>query len=247
MLLRRDASSPFALASLVLANLLPLAGVLWWGWSVLEVLIVYWLESGIVGALNVPKILLAGANADEGTTLTVNGRPVELTGRAANVGLAAFFVLHYGIFWVVHGVFVFALPLFALGASFGATGAPLAPFGPFGPAVPVAPLYDVSVATVALATGSMLLSHGVSFVTNFLGREEYRAVAPDDQMTAPYGRVMVLHATIVFGAFLVATFGSPLPALVLLVLLKTALDVGAHLREHGRATRATPDVGGLLP
>ena len=228
----------------MLANLLPLAGVLWWGWSVLEVLIVYWLESGIIGALNVPKILLAGATADEGTMLTVNGRPVELTGRAANAGLAAFFVMHYGVFWVVHGVFVFALPLFALGAGFGSS---FAPFGPFGPAVPVAPLYDVSVTTVALAAGSMLLSHGVSFVANYLGREEYRAVAPDDQMTAPYGRVMVLHVTIIGGAFLVASFGSPLPALVLLVLLKTALDAAAHLREHGRATGATAEVGGLPP
>ena len=237
MLPRPDSSSPFALASLVAANLLPLAGVLWWGWSVLDVLVVYWLESGIVGALNVPKILLAEGEASGGTTFTINGRPVDLEGmgRAANAGLALFFVAHYGIFWVVHGVFVFALPLFGLGSggAFGPSG------GPFGPA-PAGPLYDLSLSTVALAAGSLLLSHGVSFATNYLGRGEFRGASPDAQMMEPYGRVMVLHLTVIGGAFLVGSFGSPLPALVLLVVLKTALDVRAHLREHGRATARTP-------
>ena len=31
----------------------------------------------------------------------------------ATGSLIGFFVLHYGMFWVVHGVFVFLLPLFA--------------------------------------------------------------------------------------------------------------------------------------
>lgn len=240
MLQRRSVSSSLALASLVLANLVPLVGVLWWGWSVLDVLVVYWLESGVIGALNVPKILLAGGEGDgtEGTALTVNGRPVDLSGRAANAALAGFFLIHYGIFWVVHGVFVFALPLFALGSGFGSS---LAPFGTFGPAVPVAPPYDLSVATVALSAVSMVVSHGVSFATNFLGRGEYRTVTPNEQMMVPYGRVFVLHATIIGGAFLVASFGSPLPALAILVALKTALDVATHLREHRGVT------GGRVP
>ena len=52
-------SAPVAVALLLLANLLPLAGVLWFGWDVGMVLITYWLENGIVGLVNIPKILLA--------------------------------------------------------------------------------------------------------------------------------------------------------------------------------------------
>jgi len=38
--------------------------------------------------------------------------------------------------------------------------------------------------------------------------------------------------SILFGTFMVVSMGSPLPALVLLVVLKTCVDLFAHLREH---------------
>ena len=270
MVVARRGSSSAAILALVVANLLPLAGVVWWGWTVLEVLVLYWLESGIVGLLNVPKILLARGETDgvdgtggagdtaattSSTKIYVQGVPREwfadASGAAHNAGLALFFVFHYGIFWVVHGVFVFALPLFALGSSFGGGGGGAfgggGPFGgPFGggPVSGGGPFggllggvasgwgFGTSRSVFALAVASMALSHGVSFAVNYLGRGEYRTVTPDAQMMRPYGRVMVLHMTVLFGAWLVASLGSPLPVLALLVGLKTAFDLGAHLRDH---------------
>ncbi len=44
---------------LVLANLVPVIGVLFLGWDVATILVLYWIENGIVGLLNIPKILLA--------------------------------------------------------------------------------------------------------------------------------------------------------------------------------------------
>ncbi|MFC4549214.1 MULTISPECIES: DUF6498-containing protein [Halorussus] len=170
MVVERRGSSPFAVGALVVANFVPLVGVLWWGWSVFEVLVLYWVESGVVGAYNVPKILLAagddfgvdGEVDDFGVAPGADGRTggageageatdgrrtspsvawqagdlpswlTEAGGRADNLGVAAFFVLHYGIFWVVHGVFVFALPLFAWGFGLGA-GTTVTPGGPFAP------------------------------------------------------------------------------------------------------------------
>lgn len=219
-----SASSPVAVSALVVANLFPLAGVLWFGWGVFDVLTVYWVESGIIGLLNVPKILLArGKNEDDSTfAATINGRPLDLSGPdrstfvdgprvyAANVPVAVFFVLHYGIFWIVHGVFVlFGLPEFA-GALVG----------------------RIDVGAALLGSAVMGASHGGSFVVNFVGREEYRDVSSAQQMSAPYRRVFVLHLTIVLGAFLVVSFGSPVVLVALLVVLKTGFDVLAHLREH---------------
>jgi hypothetical protein len=57
-------------------------------------------------------------------------------------------------------------------------------------------------------------------------------------MSQPYSRVVVLHLTIIGGAFLVASLGTPLALLVLLILLKTAVDLRAHLREHRKAQEA---------
>ena len=222
-------SSPAAVGALVAANVLPLAGVVWFGWGVFDVLAVYWVESGVVGLLNVPKILLARGESGDGTTFTatVNGRPLDLSGPdesdlvdgprvyAANVPVAGFFALHYGIFWVVHGVFVlFGLPAFA-GASVG----------------------SIDVGAALLGGVAMAVSHGGSFVVNFVGREEYRRVSSARQMFAPYRRVFVLHLTVVLGASLVVSFGGPVVLVALLVALKTGFDVLAHLREHGRVRR----------
>jgi hypothetical protein len=234
-----DASSPAAVGGLVAANLLPFAGVLWFGWGVFDVLAVYWVESGVVGALNVPKILLARGRGegDPTFTATVNGRPVDLSGPdesalvdgphvyAANVPVAAFFVSHYGVFWAVHGVFVlFGLPAFA-GTAAG-----------------------VDASAALLGGVAMLASHGGSFLVNFVGREEYRDVSAATQMSAPYRRVFVLHLTIVGGAFLVVSLGSPVVLVGLLVALKTGFDVVAHLREHRRVERgrSADEAGGTV-
>mgnify|MGYP000359721118 CR=1 FL=1 len=228
-------SSLAAVAALVAVNLLPLVGVAFFGWSLHALLLVYWLESGVVGALNVPRILLASGQGEAGMTATVNGRPVDLSGPdpaavvdgprlyPQNLPIAGFFVMHYGIFWVVHGVFVlFGLPMFAGGL--GSLG-------------------GVDVAAVALGGVAMLASHGGSFVANYLGRAEYRDVSPGAQMGEPYRRVVVLHLTIVFGAFLVSSLGSSLALVALLVVLKTGIDLAAHLREHRRAAERAAGAG----
>jgi hypothetical protein len=112
----------------------------------------------------------------------------------------------------VHGVFVFLF--------FGTS------FEPFG---------GVGLRGVAIAAAALFLSHGVSFFVNFLGKEEYLTVSPDQQMTEPYSRVVVLHVTVLAGGALADSLGAPLAALVLLILLKTAIDLLAHLREHRKA------------
>ena len=229
------ASSPSALLALLAVNLVPLAGVLWWNWSLLAVLVIYWLESGVVGLANVPKILLASGSDSEPSRFraTLNGVPIDLSGPAdagdvsnpgddgpvvhpENVPTALFFCVHYGIFWIVHGVFVFTFPLWASG-----------------------PVGGIGVGTVAVGTTGMLLSHGLSFAVNYVGREEYRRVSPGAQLFEPYGRVFVLHLTIIFGAFLVSAFGTPVLEIALLIGLKIVVDLAAHLREHARA-RASP-------
>jgi hypothetical protein len=217
-------------AVLVAVNLLPLVGVAFWDWSLMMILVLYWVESGVVGVLNVFKIARAEGDASDPAVEVAGNR---VTVRISGIGstmlrgpLIGFFVMHYGIFWIVHGVFVFLLPLFAGLSSFepdvAAPGFGLGPMD-FGPL----PLDGLLLATVLLAA-----SHTVSFFTNYLGRGEYRRVTPAAQMVSVYGRVVVLHVTIVAGAFVIGLFGTPLAALVLLVGLKTAIDLVLHLREH---------------
>jgi hypothetical protein len=236
--LARVTSTTSSALVLVAFNLIPLAGVLFWGWNVATLLVLYWVENGIVGILNVPKILLARgpAGPSEGE-LRINGRV-----STSNAGAAGFFLIHYGIFWVVHGVFVFSLTAFAgLTSSGFGTGSiqPLFPDG-IGGVVPGAVDVLPSVAVrgpdlTAVAWGALglAISHGASFVVNYLGRREYLRVSPGRQMFAPYGRLVILHLAILLGAFVSLVIGSPVGALVVLVILKTIVDLTLHLREHG--------------
>ncbi len=297
----RRTTASRSIAVLLVANAIPLIGVLFFGWSLLTILVIYWLENGIVGFWNVPRILLAQGsvvpvlpplpdaaaiaatgNAQAAANLQAAWQKARASQHQANVGtaptpgaapggaatplgfgrafrstrlpslgraaLAGFFLVHYGIFWFVHGVFVFTLPLF-LGGPMSAgspcvTGPDALPSGGF-PGLPLAecatgPFGQVLWSNVAIAGAALFLSHGVSLLFNYIGRAEYLTASPTGQMGAPYGRVVVLHLTILFGAFAVAFLGSPVAALLILIGLKTALDLGLHRREHRAAADRIP-------
>ena len=58
-------------------------------------------------------------------------------------------------------------------------------------------------------------------------------------MTAPYHRIMVMHAALFVGGWIILLMRSPVPALTMLVLLKIAVDFAAHRKEHAHSTRTT--------
>lgn len=212
----RVGSSAGAVVALVVANLVPLIGVLWFGWNMWTILTIYWVENGIVGLFNVLKMAAVAG--------------------LGKLGVIPFFVVHYGLFWFVHGVFVLTLPSFA---PFG---------GEMAGGLGTVPTVDTTATgadfgNVAVAAVVLLVSHGASYVFNFLGRGEFRRTTAMALMSAPYRRVVILHLTILFGAFAVILLGAQVLPLVILVALKTALDLAFHLREHrGDAAPGTTPV-----
>lgn len=180
---------------LIGANLIPLIGVLFWGWSVGAVLLAYWIESAIIGVLNVPRIWAAQGSA------------------ASKVFTSVFFAFHYGAFAAAHLVFLVNV--------FGAQE----------------PLASISAGGAMMWTAlSFFISHSVSLILR-LYRKEFKEIRPAVQLFSPYSRVMIMHITVLFGAFLISLLQSPIFAVVLLVVIKTLIDLTAHLRE-GREARA---------
>lgn len=260
---RRTAASRSAIA-LLIANAIPLVGVLFFDWSLWTILVVYWLENGIVGFWNVPRMLLAGGPliteaalvpgsaagspatalvedeargaARVGLTLVVRMARAGLS-EAGRAGLVGFFLIHYGVFWVVHGVFVLSLPEVVAGfrSSAAEPGAP--PPAP-GAETSVAGLGEILWPYVVLAAVALFISHGASFFLNYVGRGEYRRTSPTYQMMAPYPRLIVLHLTILIGGVAIATVGAPIAALVIMIVLKTFFDLSLHLLGHFRRSRS---------
>jgi len=225
----RVGSSYGAVAALLIANSIPLVGVLFLGWNVWTILTIYWLENGVVGVFNVLKMARAEGSILGGIpamSLLRNGVPI--TGSAKAV-LIPFFILHYGIFWLVHGVFILALPTFMAlrpdsvfgGGGFGDEGLPAA-----------APSITSDPRALVLVVIGLFISHGVSYWLNYIGRGEYKRTSVARQMAAPYARLVILHITIILGAMAIVFTGAPAAAVLVLVVLKTALDLGLHLAEH---------------
>jgi len=92
---------------------------------------------------------------------------------------------------------------------------------------------------MAIRTDPFLFWNAVSLaafqVANFLlywvAASGWRGVDVQAQTFAPYGRVAVVHLTILLAAVPVTVIGEPLIAVVCLALLKTALEVGLTWRK----------------
>ncbi len=206
---RADLARPSVL-SLLLANLFPLYGVLFLGWDVFLVILIFWLENIVIGAFNVLRMLVAS--------------PRDGSSWAAKAFLVPFFCVHYGGFCAGHGVFVVA---FFGGAMRGE--------GTFRGLEDV--LGFVRTTGLKWAILGLLLSHGVSFVMNYLRKGEYRNASLNELMVQPYGRVVILHLTIILGGFVALALRSPVWALVLLIGMKVVVDLKAHLKEREKLGR----------
>jgi hypothetical protein len=193
---------------LIAANVLPLIGVLFWGWDVFPLLALFWMENVVIGVLNAAKML----TADPRDPLMWGGKLFMLP----------FFCFHYGMFTAVHGAFV--LSIFG-GKQYAVNGVEL-----WDPAIRAAHDYGLW-----LPLGVLAASHLFSFFWNYFYRGEFRRAQLATLMMRPYGRVMVLHIAILAGGFAAQTLGSPVWALLLLLALKTGLDFAAHLKEHSKA------------
>jgi hypothetical protein len=241
------------------ANATPLIGVLFLGWNVWTILTIYWLENGVVGVFNVLKMARAEGPVLGGVvagSLVRNGRPIA---GSANVLLIPFFIVHYGLFWLIHGMFILTLPMFMglAGGGAGIFGGGLLGGGFLGGGPTFDPETGVAVSgavgssgataitsdplALAIVIVSLFISHGISYRLNYIGRREYLRTNVARQMGAPYGRMVVLHVTIILGGIAIAITGAPEFAVVVLVLVKTALDLGLHLAEH-RVSPAVPAV-----
>lgn len=85
---------------------------------------------------------------------------------------------------------------------------------------------------------ALFISHGISFVTNFIVNKEYRNLTVRQQMAAPYGRVIFMHVTLIVGGFIIQMLHDPAAVLLLFILIKIFIDVDAHMKEHNAVAAA---------
>jgi hypothetical protein len=156
-------------------------------------LLLYWAENVVVGVVNFAKL-----------------RGYEKHGLSppSPFKISNFFLMHYGMFTLVHGVF--------------------------------AVIIGVIVAPAAAAAGAGAGDDWLSFWGAVFGlsvihlgdylrwreTEGWTRASADAQMFAPYGRIIVMHLTILGGVFVLIQTGAPASYIALLAVLKTFIETG---------------------
>lgn len=197
-------------AWIILMNLVPVAGVLFFGWNAILLLLFYWIETVVIGVVNALKLAVLA---------WTERAPAPARGVA--LFFVPFFCLHFGIFCVVHGAFVMGM----------------SSFGGLQPSSQAESFPGLDVAAFALAQlkadDDLLVSvllmaafQAGSFLVLWLIGGQWRQTNPIRQMMEPYGRLFVMHATIFIAAIPVILFGQDLVAVLALAALKTGLELG---------------------
>jgi hypothetical protein len=230
--------------ALVAANALPLFGVLFLGWDTFSIIIIYWAENVVIGAVNVLKMITCSPDANRLVWGDVDlndklnrermeqsrGDAVKML-RLANHGsklfLVPFFIFHYGMFCFVHGVFIFAIFGREAGGFSHVDG-----FGPFGGFDNFRQIFSQQHLWWCVA--ALAISHLWSFAVNYIGRGEYRRTAVPILMFQPYARIIILHVAILIGGIVAMTLGSNVFVLLLLIIGKTLLDLSLHLAQRAK-------------
>jgi hypothetical protein len=173
----------------------------------------------IVGVLffdwNVGEVMLLYW-AESAVIGVFNVAKIWVIGRWVTLLMGPFFIGHFGGFMVGHLLFIYGFMIAGPGGDLDMS------------------LTEVMKDFVALAPAllAFFVSHGISFYQNFLGRKEYIGREVSNQMSEPYKRIIIMHVTLIFGAFLVLLLESALPVLILMIALKVGADLRAHVGEH---------------
>jgi len=177
--------------SLLIANLIPVIGVWFLGWSAKEVFLVYCLETIIIGLFNLLRMFIAG----------ISGRTTdewETTGGAKLKQpfwlFMLFFLVHYGMFVAIQMGIFFSVS--GIGDDHGIT------FWNFFSRWP-----SLLTNEAYIMLGVFIVSYGFRMTTDFILTGDYKTSSLSYLMFQPYGRIFIQQVTVILGSMFLS-FGA---------------------------------------
>ena len=202
---------------LVLANLIILFEALFFGWSTIDTVLLYWSEGVIIGFYTLLKMQYAKGEIQLFSKPPTMPFLCWLQESTTTPGFRFFLSLFFLFQYIVFVSFLLFFILLFFSASV--------------PKLTVSQTIQSFFSTIASGTVLLFISHGFSFVTNYLGKKEYERVSSTDLMFSTYYRVLPVEGAVF--VMLLLIFGMPI---VLLILGKIALDLNAHVHERNKFT-----------
>ena len=198
---------------LVAMNLAPLAGVAFFAWDLLAVMLAFWIDGVAIGLFGIPRIALARRH---------DIVPLTHDGYRSPAYLAAEFAAIFGTLTLFHGIFIVIL--------FGVVAWYLADLRlPLTIQEWLAMLPGPELAVAGLAA---LLTRGYDFLTQYLLPRAYETADAEREVRAPYGRLILTYFVVMASGGMVMSLNAPVGALALLVVLKTAVDLLGYMKRY---------------
>jgi hypothetical protein len=228
-------SHRFLLFSLIAANVVAIASFIFLGGSILQALWIYWLQSVIIGVVNVFRILtlpdFTSMQTKDGTPLAPSS--IRAISKALKGFLSAFFIMHYGGFHFGYAVILIwlASPSFAITIDNSTSTISLNE-----PAI--------SVLVVVVSGLAFAIHHVLSFVAERTAQRSSSQhpllpmFALFGAMVRPYARVIPMHIILIIGPLVAIAFGNT-GMFIVFMLIKTLADVFLFSRGVGHSKRST--------
>ncbi|MGY8672372.1 MAG: DUF6498-containing protein [Verrucomicrobiia bacterium] len=217
--------TPPSALELAAMTVIPVAGILWFGWSGFQILLLYWCENAVIGAINVLRMVLAKTDyrtqADciaahpwllqhypitEEEWVHANGRATPSVPNYKPF-FVPIFIGHYTFFMVIHAMLLAALvrqlPLRDWSTMFALEWNP----------------------QLLLALAAMSITHAWRFWKEDLqGRRSTRTL-PVLAMIYPYRQLLIMHVALTLGGLALVFFALPPAVAIVLILLKAGFDM----------------------
>lgn len=214
-------------AAMIAANLVAIAGAVFFQWDAFHIMFLFWCESVMIGIFNIGKMLLSGWSPRDGN--------INHFFAFISLFLSAFFLVHFNGFNAGHFVFLLAFANMSQQSDGSLDLSVIEQWT--GIQFLTGPVSLISGANTAVIL-SILISHLISFAIHDIKNKEPVHLTPMDYMFKPYKRIIVMHITILAGAFVYILMLSVLGAsagvafLAVFIILKLVMDLREHMKSH---------------
>jgi len=190
---------------LIIANLVPVFGVWFAGWSATDAFIVYALETIIVGFMTLLKLLVMTFARGTDTWYTEGS-----SSKVSGLFFMFFFTIHYGLFVAVQ------TSIFSQSADIVPSGKGLMYF--------FFNWYSYINGDIAIMLCTFIISYLVRSFVPFIVKAEYKTVSMMRVMFQPYGRIFVQQFTVILGSMFLG-FGWGKAFILIFALAKIFFEV----------------------
>ncbi len=204
---------------IIAANIVPLSGLLFFGWEVIDVLLIFFTETAIICFYNILKII---------TVRMESYKEILFFQFVIKFFAAVIFLVHFGAMTVLMGAMVYLLASVFTMQRVDISALSIRAWPYF---------------------AALFLSYGYSFFTDYLPGEERKNASIRTLMIQPYFRLIALFTVIFIGGMsgilVVLKLGGGKVVLVFLVMLKTVIDIVNHTAERYKLSAAKKIDSGL--